>query len=80
MALQFVPDEEVGFVAPRIRSSNIEDLPYEVNVAKGLYPRGVESCNQCPQDHQGIWTLKRSGDRATTDYFQPKMGKCLVGH
>ena len=30
MALQFVPDEEVGFLAPRIRRSNIEDLPYEV--------------------------------------------------
>lgn len=30
LALQFVPDEEVGFLAPRIRSSNIEDLPYEV--------------------------------------------------
>lgn len=30
MALQFVPDEEVGFLEPRIRSSNIEDLPYEV--------------------------------------------------
>ena len=28
MALQFVPDEEVGFLEPR--SSNIEDLPYEV--------------------------------------------------
>ena len=30
MALQFVLDEEVGFLEPRIRSSNIEDLPYEV--------------------------------------------------
>jgi len=30
IALQFVPDEQVGFLAPRIRSSNIEDLPYEV--------------------------------------------------
>ena len=30
MALLFVPDEEVGFLEPRIRSSNIEDLPYEV--------------------------------------------------
>ena len=30
MALQFVPDEEVGFLEPRIRSGNIEDLPYEV--------------------------------------------------
>ena len=30
MALQFVPDEEIGFLEPRIRSSNIEDLPYEV--------------------------------------------------
>lgn len=30
MALQFVPDEEVGFLELRIRSSNIEDLPYEV--------------------------------------------------
>lgn len=30
LALQFVPDEEVGFLAPRITSSNIEDLPYEV--------------------------------------------------
>ena len=30
MALLFVPDEEVGFLELRIRSSNIEDLPYEV--------------------------------------------------
>ena len=30
MALQFVPDEEVGFLAPKIRSSNIEDLPNEL--------------------------------------------------
>lgn len=30
MALLFVPDEEVGFLEPRIRSSNIKDLPYEV--------------------------------------------------
>ena len=30
MALLFVPDEEVGFLEPRIRSSNIEDLLYEV--------------------------------------------------
>ena len=29
MALQFVPDE-VGFLAPKIRSSNIEDLPNEL--------------------------------------------------
>ena len=30
MALQFVPDEEVGFLAPKIRISNLEDLPNEV--------------------------------------------------
>ena len=30
MALQFVPDEEVGFLTPEIRISNIEDLPNEV--------------------------------------------------
>ena len=30
MALQFVPDEEVGFLAPKIRTSKIEHLPNEV--------------------------------------------------
>ena len=30
IALQFVPDEQVGFLAPKIRISNIEDLSNEV--------------------------------------------------
>lgn len=37
MALLFVPDEEVGFLEPRIRSSNIEDLPYHFDVITRLF-------------------------------------------
>lgn len=31
MALQFVPDEDVGLLVPRMSSCNIEDLPNEVS-------------------------------------------------